>query len=102
MFVFNVYIEKKNPTSLLVYTFTRTVLYHVSHSGGRGVTPFACTHRKKGTGELKIKRQIKRIAQQRTEETRRRWHTGQTAFLLAPGLLGTGVPGSLSSTSLGS
>jgi hypothetical protein len=99
-------LKKKNnkptnqPLSLHIYKIR--AFYHVSHSWGGGVTPFACTHRKKGKGwgDLKIKTEQEDSSAEGRRNAEKVAHR-TTAFLLAPGLLGTGVPGSLSSDSPG-
>lgn len=66
-FVFSVYIENKNPTSLLVYTFTRIVLpprlATVGEEGGHAISVYT----QKGRGGIKTER----TAQQREKETSR-------------------------------
>lgn len=99
------FLKKNNkPTNQLLslHIYKIRAFYHVSHSWGGGVTPFACTHRKKGKGwgDLKIKTEQEDSSAEGRRNAEKVAHR-TTAFLLAPGLLGTGVPGSLSSDSPG-
>lgn len=106
-FVFSVYIGKKNPTSLLVYTFTRIVLifffffYHVSHSWGGRVTLFECTHGKEGTGWGWAKDEDRHRGQLSRGDTEKATHRTKSISTCS-GAPGTGDLSSLSSASPGS
>lgn len=93
-------LKKKSNRPLSLHIYKNRAFYHVvSHSWGHAIWVYT---QKEGKRWGDLKRETdKRTAQQRAEDTRRRRHTGQTAFLLAPGLLGTGVPGSLPSANPG-
>lgn len=91
------------PTSLLVYTFTRFVLFTTLATVGEEESHRLCVHterKEKDGGDLKIKTEQEDSSAEGRRNAEKVAHR-TTAFLLAPGLLGTGVPGSLSSDSPG-